>query len=242
MRQRARVWSAAAWYLIAALSFGGLSLPSGAEALTLTVKGTDAIAITSYRWAVELDNTQDVKLGAPTCTGPSPCGVSDPFSASLSIQKSHAYIIASGHSSDLSDVEDLDSTKRYAISILMDAPRTHTIGSVLVPKGATAAEVLVNPYPILAAQMRVAVFEDIRALSGAFEIPAEHGLEGFHIKVEEMAGHQAFDVFGNTLGTTYTKVCSIAATACTSRIQPYSVKGATGFGVRLLLELLRDWR
>jgi len=34
----------------------------------------------------------------------------------------------------------------------------------------------------------------------------------------------------------------IAGTAWTSRAHPYSVKGATGFGVRLLLELLRDWR
>ena len=33
----------------------------------------------------------------------------------------------------------------------------------------------------------------------------------------------------------------IAGTAWTTREQPYCVKGATGFGVRLLLELLRDW-
>ncbi len=33
----------------------------------------------------------------------------------------------------------------------------------------------------------------------------------------------------------------IAGTAWTTREQPYCVKGATGFGVRLLLELMRDW-
>jgi leucyl aminopeptidase len=34
----------------------------------------------------------------------------------------------------------------------------------------------------------------------------------------------------------------IAGTAWSNRPQPYCVKGATGFGVRLLLELLRNWR
>ena len=34
----------------------------------------------------------------------------------------------------------------------------------------------------------------------------------------------------------------IAGTAWTTREQPYCVKGATGFGVRLLLELLGDWK
>jgi leucyl aminopeptidase len=34
----------------------------------------------------------------------------------------------------------------------------------------------------------------------------------------------------------------IAGTAWTTRERPYCVKGATGFGVRLLLELLRTWR
>ncbi len=34
----------------------------------------------------------------------------------------------------------------------------------------------------------------------------------------------------------------IAGTAWTTRDQPYCIKGATGFGVRLLLELLRNWK
>jgi FtsP/CotA-like multicopper oxidase with cupredoxin domain len=164
---------------------------SAARALTLSVEGTDGnTAIGPYRWLVEEDSSLVVKPGVP-----------DPFSIGVNIAPSHAYVVAAGDSTDLSPITALDSSKRYIISILPDSG--YSLGATTVPAGAGSATVLVNKHPIPLAQMRILVFEDTRAISAVPELPAERGLPNFNVIISEIFGHQAFDAFGNSLGTTY---------------------------------------
>jgi FtsP/CotA-like multicopper oxidase with cupredoxin domain len=168
-----------------------------ALALTLNVQSSDTgnPFAGSFRWLVEEDNTNQVV--------PPGAMVSD--SLSLSIHKSYAPVIAAGTSADLSPLSNpalIQPGARYFISVLPDAG--FTLGGAAFEGGqASPVDVIVNPFPVPLAQMRVLVFEDTKAISQAPELPAEKGLPNFSVFLTDILGQQAFDAFNNPLGTTY---------------------------------------
>jgi len=176
----------------------GMVAPASALGFTLTVEEGDGTPVTDYRWLLEEDNTHPVTPGVP-----------DPTSLSFSIHARHAPVVGAGDSSPAS-LAELDALMepgtRYFISVLPDVD--HTVGGTPVVGGDATATIFVNSFPVPSAQIRAFVYEDTVALSGVPELPAERGLEGFLIHVADIAGDQAFDVFGNPLCTTYVELPS----------------------------------
>src|SRR5581483_7356407 len=177
------------WSVVTAALVAFIVAGRDAAALTLTVQGSDMGAVGSYRWLVEEDKTHPVTPGALVAN-----------SLGVSIHQGYAPVVAAGDSSDLSPVTGLPSG-RYFISILPDAG--YGMGGAKIDPGQSTATIVVNRLPIPTSQMLVYVFEDNKSISGAAEIPAEHGLANFSIRLDEILGHQHTDVFGNPLGTTY---------------------------------------
>lgn len=178
------------WSVVAAAVLAVAVAGTQASAVTLTVQGSDNGPVGHYRWLVEEDTTHPVAIGAL---------VAD--SLGVSIHKGYAPVVAAGDSNDLSPITNLNPAGRYYISILVDA--SYGMGGTEVAAGQSAATIIVNRLPIPTAQMLVFVFEDNKSISGIAEIPAEHGLADFSIRIDEILGHQVFDAFGNPLGTTY---------------------------------------
>ena len=70
--------------------------------------------------------------------------------------------------------------------------------------------VKVHQHPVPTAQITVFVFHDNSPINNAADLPAEEGLAGFRVMLEDAggrygmsAGQQMMDAFGNPLGTTY---------------------------------------
>lgn len=91
----------------------------------------------------------------------------------------------------------------YLISVQSD---TYKIGGqhFTVPDGgAVAVTVELQPHPLPPATLSVFVFEDISPTNGAVDAPAELGLAGFKVTINEILGQVSTDVFGNPLCTLY---------------------------------------
>ena len=93
---------------------------------------------------------------------------------------------------------------RYLVSVLADGHKIDgehfTVPRPPRPVGVT---VKLQPYPLPAATIQAAVFEDISPVNGAPDLPAEHGLAGFLGKIADYLGDVTSDVFGNPLCTEY---------------------------------------
>jgi len=186
----------------------GLFLQSNAQAFSLTVlDGKTKLPITGgYRWMVEEDATHHVIPGDPTTNW------------AIDFHKSYMPVVAKGTSADLTPLNNpaiINSTKHYFISVLPNGG--YSLGGAPVAPGQTAVTVYVNQHPIPTAQISVFVFEDNFPINNAPDLPAERGLEGFSIILEDAggrygisAGVQTMDAFGNPLGTTYYADGSVA--------------------------------
>lgn len=188
---------------------GLLFVPALAQAVTVTVKGSDGATITDYRWVAERDDTFHVDPAA-----------ANPVTQAIEFHKSYMPVAAEGTSADLTPLANLDPTKHYYISILPNGG--YTLGGGPVKPGQTALEVMVHPNTspsaIPTAQLSVFVFLDNNPINNNPELPAEQGLAGFKIILEEPAGRYGasggqvlYDAFGNPLGTTYNPDGSVLA-------------------------------
>ena len=178
------------WSVVTAALLAIVAAGSRAGAVNLTVQTSDNGPVGHYRWLVEEDTTHPVTIGALVAN-----------SLGVSIHNSYAPVLAAGDSNDLTPITNLNPAGRYYISILVD--QNYGMGATQVAAGQAAATIIVNHLPIPTAQMLVFVYEDIRPISSLPDIPAERGLANFSIRLDEILGHQVWDVFGNPLGTRY---------------------------------------
>lgn len=187
--------------LLAALLLG-LLCHGVAAAATLSVMGPDGEAVGGYRWLLEEDTTYHVQPGVP-----------DPDTLSVRFHSSYMPVVAKGDQT--TPLPALDASKHYFVSVLPDSG--YTIGGAQIAPGQGLVRVVVNPLPLPTAQITIFVFEDNFPINNAADLPAEPGLAGFSILLEDAggrygisAGQQMMDAFGNPLGTTYNPDGSVA--------------------------------
>ncbi|UCG87910.1 MAG: hypothetical protein JSW71_05030, partial [Gemmatimonadota bacterium] len=127
----------------------------------------------------------------------------EPGSQSLAvdIHKSHAPVVASGHTAGSVASIDVPDTMPYVVSVLPDSD--YTLGGANVAVGQTVVTVIVNPQPVPTAQISILVFQDTWPINNAPEVPVEAGLAGFDVIISDAAGQLMQDAFGNPLGTAY---------------------------------------
>jgi hypothetical protein len=167
------------------------------QALTINVVGSDGGAVSQYYWLVEEDATYDVTPG-----------VSDPDSLAVNMHKSYMPPVASGDESVPPTGLALDPAKRYFVSVL---PKSgYSLGGTQLGMGEQSVTITVQPEPIPTAQISIYVFEDMNPVNGVADPPAEVGLQGFSVILEEAGGRYGMnggqvmlDAFGNPLGTSY---------------------------------------
>ncbi|OGO82295.1 MAG: hypothetical protein A2Y18_01290 [Clostridiales bacterium GWD2_32_19] len=157
--------------------------------LTINVQEiTHDTPITDYKYIVSIDNT------------------GDPFSQnpddwpSIRHKASYSPIQAVGDAS--SNVVNVPNGK-YLITV--QAPGYKLGGIHVNIASSTTAIVKLNKHPLPLAKIRAKVFHDNHIVNGQDDVPAEVGLPGFHIVVEDLIGEVTVDYFGNPVGTQYEK-------------------------------------
>jgi len=187
-----------------------------AEAVTISVKGTDGVLVQAYRYTIQEDSTFDV---VPDVTGLSGNADTDPTLA-LVFHRSHSKIVKVGHATGGTvEFTPPDSSKRYFVSVMPDnasfgdtTPTGYTMNGTAIRPGLAAVVVPVNPLPFKTAQVSVFVFEDNAPVNGAPDSPGEQeaALCGFEVQLFEAGGtygasggRVSTDTFGNPLGTEY---------------------------------------
>jgi large repetitive protein len=227
--------------LVAAMVFGMLGTTSAAEVpLTINVvgvgpDGNTVTAPTEYRWTVEQDATKLSIPGQPATSA----------NYSFSFHTSYMPVVAAGRrcggtlctvpalqagDSDVVRIynqalPNLDSTKRYFVSVAAEGFQMGGAPVVFSGTGATAT-VYLNQYPVPTAQISIFVFNDNNPINGAPDLPTETGLAGFHVHLIEAGGTYGAsggevtqDAFGNPLGTTYVS-CTTADVAANTPANP----------------------
>ena len=222
------------WYLLTAVFLLSLFLQfSQSEAVNLNVVGVNRnpagtpagtpppppTLVTAYYWTLEEDVMYPIVPGDSSTNW-----------MSVSFHKSYMPIVASGCVSPtggptdpqckvnkpLSDVT-LNPNKRYFISVLPLQAGGYTNGGArIVASGNPLAfpatvDVYVNKLPLPMAQISVFVTEDAYPINGFPDPVTEKPLAGFRVFLIDAGGRygisggpDAYDVFGNPLGTTYT--------------------------------------
>jgi hypothetical protein len=191
------IWSLApVFLLVLALA----ASPAAAQVTLNVVDGSDGTTeVTNFRWLVEKDLTYHVNfIGGE----PQP----DPFTQSVSFHRSYMPVVAEGLSSTGFSFTQ-ETGAYYYVSVLPTSG--YTIGGALIGPDDTEVTVYVNPHPIPTAQIVIQVCEDNAPINNVCDI-GEAPLEGFKLMLEDAggrygmsAGVQAYDIWGNPLGTTY---------------------------------------
>lgn len=163
-----------------------------ADALTIKVVNKAGAAVNGFRWLVEEDNTNQ-----------QPPGVKTAFSIGLDIHKSHAPVLASGQTLASEATVNLPTTGRYYVSVLPDSG--YALGGGKVSAGQGTVTVVLNSQPLPTAQIFVLAFNDNHPINNAYDLPAESGLEGFRVVIDDAygGGPVTLDALGNPLGTIY---------------------------------------
>ncbi|MDI6693903.1 MAG: SdrD B-like domain-containing protein [Anaerolineales bacterium] len=162
--------------------------------------------ISQYKFLINVDNTGDPTQ--PREDGCSPADVGYPDSCdwpSIRQVPGAAPIFTQGDESVLNETTGIPNLPdgKYLISVLADG---YKIGGAhftvpLPDPGLVIVEL--QPHPLPPAIMRIKVFEDISPTNGQFDAPAEHGLAGFTVIINDILGQVSTDVFGNPLCTQY---------------------------------------
>ena len=222
------------WYLLTVVFLFCLFLQfSQSEAANLNVVGVNRnpagtpagtpppppTPVTAYYWTLEEDVMYPIVPGDSSTNW-----------MAVSFHKSYMPIVASGCVSPTAGPTDpqckvnkplsgvtLDPNKRYFISVLPLQAGGYTNGGArIVASGNPLAfprrlNVYVNKLPLPMAQISVFVTEDAYPINGFPDPVTEKPLEGFRVFLIDAGGRygisggpDAFDAFGNPLGTTYT--------------------------------------
>jgi hypothetical protein len=186
--------------LVHAVAVLGLcaALHSGAYAqLQVEVTDPQGNPVSGFRWLVEEDNTNQPIPG----TFQPISGEPGSQSLAVDIHKSHAPVVAAGHSDAAVASIDVPDTVPYVVSVLPDSG--YTLGGATVAVGQAAVIVIVNSQPVPTAQISILAFHDNWPINNAPEVPVEAGLAGFTVIIADAAGQVSQDAFGNPLGTAY---------------------------------------
>ncbi|MEQ1686125.1 MAG: hypothetical protein ABL916_20955 [Burkholderiaceae bacterium] len=215
------VWNRTCTGIIARvlMAVAGAGLATVAEAVTITVRGTDGVIVNAFKYTIEEDSTLDVVPGVTGLTGNA---LTDPTLA-LSFHTSHTKIVKVGHSTTGPVTwTPPDSTKRYFVSAMPDndsfgdaTPTGYTMNGVPIRAvNGVFGDVIVpvNKLPFKTSQVSVFVFEDNSPVNGSPDAPGqqEAALCGFEVQLFEAGGtygasggRMSTDTFGNPLGTEY---------------------------------------
>jgi hypothetical protein len=198
------------WNLILLVTFFFVLYYANVQAFTLDVQGvnrdgTANTTVIAYRWVVEEDATHRVIPDDPNTNW------------ATDFHKSYMPVVDKG-CVGTDCVPETPQTPpsgvtlddgRYYVSVLPTQPGTYSIGGAPL-EGNGNVTVYLNQLPLPTAQISVFVFEDNFPINNAPDLPAERGLEGFKVTVEDAggrygmsAGAQMMDAFGNMIGTTY---------------------------------------
>ena len=184
-----------------------------AQAFTVNVVDQDGNPVSGFKWLLEEDNTHLPEPGVHKIPTTTPGGVLD-NTLSLSLHRSHAPVVASGHSAG--NAATINTTAsgaplpagRYFVSVLPNGNLTacngtYDMGGVPIDTSAqSAVTVYVRQNPVETAQFSIFVFHDIAPLNNAPD-GGEAGLAGFKVTLTDQGGDIVQDGFGNNLGTTY---------------------------------------
>jgi len=156
--------------------------------------------VTEYKYLINVDNTGDP-------TDSEGCSVYDagyPDSCdwpSVREMPGAAPIYTQGDQTDFANGGITLPDGKYLISVLAEGYKMGGAHFIVPLAGPVTVEL--QPHPLPSATMRIKVFEDISPVNGAFDAPAEGGLEGFFAVIKDPAGDITTDVFGNPLCTQY---------------------------------------
>lgn len=166
--------------------------------------------VVEYQYLINVDNTGDPFQERLDGCDPSNANYPDNCEwPSIREVPGAAPIFTQGDQIDFDGTSTLSLPDgKYLISVLANGYKmggAHFTVPLPAADPVTGANVLVkvHPHPLPTATLRIKVFEDISPVNGQFDAPAEQGLEGFHVIINDTAGELSADVFGNPLCTTY---------------------------------------
>ena len=157
--------------------------------------------ISLYEYIINVDNTGDPSQGRNAGCSPADSGYPDSCNwPSIRAVPGAAPIFTQGNQSDLGPGITLPNGK-YLISVIADGYKID--GEHFTVPLSGPVTVALQPHPLPPATIRVKVFEDISPVNGMFDAPAEQGLAGFRLVINDILGQLSTDVQGNPLCTTY---------------------------------------
>jgi hypothetical protein len=175
--------------------------------LTLTVvDASNSSVVSEFKYLINMDNT-----GNPFQPREAGCSPEDPGYPdscdwpSIRAVPGSAPIYTQGNQDDFNgnilNGVDLPDGK-YLVSVLANGYKMGGIHFTVPLQDTGEITVALQPNPLPSATMRIKVFEDNASVNGQFDTD-EHGLEGFHVIINDILGQVSTDVFGNPLCTTY---------------------------------------
>jgi len=203
-------------FLIISIFLLNTMLIAQADALNVNVVGVNKdssqTTVNNFRWVIEEDATWHVTPGDPATNW------------AVKFHKSFMPVVAQGCvgtctfdgvKTDISTMPP-DPAKHYYISVISASAGTYSIGGAPIAPVQSDVTIYVHQNPIPTAQITIFVFEDNFPINNAPDLPAEFGIGGFSIMLEDAggrygisAGQQSQDAFGYPLGTEYTPGCDV---------------------------------
>ena len=197
--------------LLSMLAFPGSALvPSTAHATTndLRVRVVDAddhsIVIGNFTYIINVDNTGTTNQHTPTgACSPDTAGYPESCEWTSMGVPGSAPIYTQGDQNDF-PLASMPAGS-YLISVLADGYKLDGAHfSVPLPGDGTVTVQMQSTVPgVPDAQIQAAVFEDNALTNSAPDLPAEHGLAGFHAGIKDYLGDVTTDVYGSPLCTIY---------------------------------------
>lgn len=175
--------------------------------LTLkVVNADDASVISEFKYLINIDNTGNPFQPRNAGCSPEDAGYPDSCDwPSIREVPAAAPIYTQGNQDDFNGniLNGLDLPDgKYLISVMANGYKMGGAHFTVPLQGSGEVTVSLAPNPLPAATMRIKVFEDNASVNGQFDTD-EHGLEGFRVIINDIAGQVSTDVFGNPLCTTY---------------------------------------
>lgn len=170
--------------------------------------------IPAYQFIINVDNTGDPTQPRELGCDPSNIDPNNPDPAfeypnscdwpSLRAVPGASPIFTQGDETVLNDLTGLTlEPGKYLISIVAEGYKIGGAHFSIPMEAPGLVTVELQPHPLPPATMRIKVFEDKSPVNGQFDAPAEAGLAGFRVVINDILGQVSVDVFGNPLCTTY---------------------------------------
>lgn len=166
---------------------------------------TKGAVIPQYKFLINVDNTGDpAQARQDGCTPDDPAYPQNCNWPSIRAVPGAAPIFTQGDQSLLNQVTSLNLPDgKYLISVTADGYKIGGAHFSVPFEGSGLVEVALQPHPLPSATMQIKVYDDISPVNGQFDAPAEQGLAGFTVLINDILGQVTTDVFGNPLCTQY---------------------------------------